>query len=194
MAASAPPSLLRQLGTVPSLLSLVRVPLGLLLWVAPGNVWWVLGLMVAAALSDLLDGWAARRAGVPPENLGAWLDPVCDKFFIASALLAVWLAHGPPWWMAVVASAREVLLLPLVVAKFLMPGLRNRHIPFRAKLLGKATTVLQFALFAAVLGGWRAGWAPLAIACGVLGAAASVQYSVRAWRTLHAGERPGLPR
>lgn len=191
MAHPPPRQLLRELTTLPSLLTLVRVPLGLLLWVAPANLAWVLGLMAAAAVSDLLDGWVARRQGLPPENLGAWLDPLCDKFFVASAILAVWFVHAPPWWMALVASARELLLLPLVTAKVLVPSLRNRHVPFRAKLLGKATTVAQFALFAAVLSGWREAWAPLAVTCGVLGAAASVQYTVRAVKALAArGDGP----
>ncbi len=178
-------ALLHELVSVPNLLTLVRIPMGLMLWIAPGNLAWVLGLMAAAAISDLLDGWAARRAGVPAENIGAWLDPLCDKFFIVSALAAVWLVHGPPVWMAVVASTRELVLLPLVVAKMVVPRLRNRHIPFRAKLLGKVTTVAQFALFAVVLAGWTPGWAPIAVTCGVLGLAAGVQYSVRAWRSLH---------
>lgn len=181
----------RELTTVPSLLTLVRVPLGLLLWVAPGNLAWVLGLMVAAAVSDLLDGWAARRQGLPPENLGAWLDPLCDKFFVGCAILAVWFVHAPPWWMALVASARELLLVPLVTAKMLLPSLRNRAVPFRAKLLGKATTVAQFGLFAAVLSGWRDAWAPLAVLCGVLGAAAATQYTLRALRALRAREQAG---
>lgn len=174
---------------MPSLLTLVRLPLGLLLWVAPGHLAWVLSLMVAAAVSDLLDGWAARRLGLPPENLGAWLDPLCDKFFVVNAILAVWFVHAPPWWMAVVASARELLLLPLVIAKVLLPSLRNRYVPFRAKLLGKATTVAQFGLFAAVLSGSRGAWAPFAVLSGVLGAAASVQYTVRAVRALRAREQ-----
>jgi cardiolipin synthase len=179
--------LLRELGTLPNLLTLLRVPLAALIWVAPRNPAWLLGLMVVAAVSDLLDGWFARRAGVSPEGVGAWLDPLCDKLFILSVLVAVWVAQGPPVAMAVVASMRELVLLPLVLARFVVPRLRQGGIPWRAMLLGKATTVAQFALFAAVLGEWRAGWWPLAGLCGVLGLGAGLQYSLRAWRALHAG-------
>lgn len=176
---------LRELGTLPNLLTLVRIPLGALIWLAPANPAWLLGLMVLAAVSDLLDGWLARRAGVAAENIGAWLDPLCDKLFILSVLVAVWVSQHPPLWMALVASTREVVILPLVLARFLVPRLRASRIPWHALALGKATTVAQFALFAAVLGGWRDGWAPLALLCAALGVGAGAQYAHRAWRALH---------
>jgi len=181
--------LLRELGTLPNLLTLLRVPLAALIWIAPANPWWLIGLMGVAAISDLLDGWFARRAGVPPEGMGAWLDPVCDKLFILSVLVAVWVDRGPPVWMALVASSREVVLLPLVIARFAVPRLRKSGIPWRAMLLGKATTVAQFVLFAAVLGGWREGWLPLTLICGVLGFGAGMQYSLRAWRSVSLSPR-----
>lgn len=177
--------LLRQLGTLPNLLTLLRVPLAALIWVAPSNALWLLALMVVAAISDWADGWLARRAGLPAEGVGAWLDPLCDKVFILSVLIAVWVTQQPPVWMALVASAREVVLLPLVIARFSVPRLRTGGIPWRAMVLGKAATVSQFALFAAVLSGWRAAWVPLALLTGALGLGAGVQYSLRAWRSLH---------
>ncbi len=172
----------RELTTPPNLMSLVRVPLAALVWVAPTNVAWVLSLLVLSAVSDLLDGRMARARGVPGEDLGAWLDPLCDKIFIASALVAVWVTHGPAWWLALLAATREVLLLPLVVARFLVPSLRERHFPWKAKALGKATTVAQFALFAAVLLEVPSAWLPLALVSAALGAGAGVQYAVRAWQ------------
>lgn len=175
---------LHELGSLPNLLTLVRIPLAGLIWLAPGNRWWLMGLMGAAALSDLLDGWFARRAGVPAEGIGAWLDPLCDKLFIASALVAVWVMHGPPLWLAFVAATRELALLPLFAAKLLHPGLRNRSMPWRAMALGKATTVVQFALFASVLWAWPEGWGPLALVAGALGLAAGVQYGLRGYRSL----------
>ena len=176
--------LLRELGTLPNLLTLVRLPLAGMIWLAPQSPAWLLLLMVAAAVSDLLDGWFARRAGASQDGVGAWLDPICDKAFILSVLVAVWVTREPPLWMALVASLREVVLLPLVIARLTVPRLRNGGIPWRAMLLGKATTVMQFALFAAVLGDWPAAWMPLTLICGVLGVGAGLQYSMRAWRAV----------
>ena len=184
MAMTSTRPLLRELGTLPNLLTLSRLPMAAMIWIAPSNAAWLLGLMVAAAVSDLLDGWFARRAGVPGEGMGAWLDPICDKAFILSVLIAVWVAHAPPVWMAVVASMRELVLLPLVLARFGVPRLRKSGIPWRAMWLGKATTVLQFVLFAAVLAEWRGAWGPLSVGCGVLGLGAGLQYSLRARRAV----------
>ncbi|MDP1829115.1 MAG: CDP-alcohol phosphatidyltransferase family protein [Archangium sp.] len=187
MAPTTTRPLLRELGTLPNLLTLLRVPLAALIWVAPANVTWLLVLMVVAAVSDWLDGFFARRSGAAAESMGAWLDPLCDKTFIVSLLVAVWVAQQPPVWMALVASTREVVLLPLVIARFAVPRLRKGGIPWRAMLLGKATTVAQFALFAAVLWNWEAGWLPLTLVCGALGLGAGLQYSLRAWRAVHGG-------
>ncbi len=185
---------LRQLTSPPNLMSLVRIPLAALVWVAPTNVAWVLGLLLLSGLSDVLDGRMARARGIPDGDIGAWLDPLCDKAFVVSALMAVWVSHGPAWWLALLAATREVLLLPLVVARFLVPSLRERHFTWKAKLLGKATTVAQFALFGVVLLDVEPAWLPLALLCAVLGAAASAQYAWRAWRSalpLPAGEGRG---
>lgn len=174
----------RQLLTAPNLMSLARLPMAALVWVAPASAAWVGALLVLAALSDFLDGWLARRLGVPGEDLGAWLDPLCDKAFVVSTLVAVWLAFGPPWWLAALAATREVLLLPLVVARFVVPRARERHVPWKAKSLGKATTVAQFGLFLAVLLNVPAAWTPLAVAAAALGVGAAVQYALRAWKVL----------
>lgn len=185
---------LRQLLTTPNLVTLSRLPMAALVWVAPASLAWV-GLWLAlAAASDLLDGWLARRLGVPGEDVGAWLDPLCDKVFVVSTLLAVWTAFEPSWWLAALAATREVVLLPLVVARLTVPTLRERHLPWKARSLGKATTVAQFALFSAVLLELPAWWTPLAALAAVLGLGAGVQYAARAVRVLHAAPATGQPR
>jgi cardiolipin synthase len=180
----------RELGSLPNLLTLSRIPLAAMIWIAPSHAGWLLGLMAAAAVSDLLDGWLARRArgseepAQRAEGIGAWLDPVCDKIFVLSALAAVWVVRAPPLWMAVVACTRELVVLVLFLARYALPHVREKRIPWKAMVFGKATTVSQFALFAAVLADLRAAWAPLAVLSGVLGLAAGVQYALRAWRTV----------
>jgi phosphatidylglycerophosphate synthase len=170
----------RELLKLPNVMSWVRFPLAALLWVAPNDVRWLVLVMIVAAVTDLLDGWLARRAGMPAEGIGAWLDPLCDKAFMLSVLIVVWVTRQPPVWMAVVASARELAIFPLVVARFAVPSLRAARIPWRALALGKAATVLQFALFAAVLLELQRTWLPLSILCGLLGVGAGVQYGLRA--------------
>lgn len=175
------------------MLSLVRLPMALVLWVAPRSPGWLFGWMVAAGLSDLLDGWVARRQGLPGEGLGAWLDPLCDKAFFLSALLAAWAWRAPPAWMALAASTREVVLLPLVIARLAVPRLRHAGIPWRALALGKATTVAQFTLFGAVLLKLEVAWAPLALLSAALGVAAAAQYVARSWRHVASPARAPAP-
>lgn len=174
----------RELTKPPNLLSLSRVPLGALAWAAPTNVAWLLSLLALAAVTDLLDGWLARRAGESAENFGALLDPLCDKVFIASIAAAVWVALGPPGWLAALALTREGVLGLLVAAKFLVPSLRHRHFSTRALWLGKATTAAQFLLLAAVLLDVRRAWTATAVAAAALGLMAGIQYAVRAVRSL----------
>ena len=58
----------------------------------PAILWSALGLMLASALTDLFDGFLARRWGVT-SKLGALADPLMDKVFYAVTLpVAVFVA------------------------------------------------------------------------------------------------------
>ncbi len=56
---------------------------------AYGLEWWVFGVYIAAALTDLLDGWFARR-GAPPKS-DADLDGIADVVLSFTTLLWLWL-------------------------------------------------------------------------------------------------------
>jgi len=72
-------------------------------------------LFILAALSDLLDGWLARR-GQQVTHIGKLLDPLADKLVISTALIVL-AAMGriPIWavWMAVVIVGRELAVTGL---------------------------------------------------------------------------------
>ena len=51
--------------------------------------WWVFGLYIAAALTDLLDGMFARRAAPPKSDVD--LDGIADLIFSFATLLWFWL-------------------------------------------------------------------------------------------------------
>lgn len=172
--------LLRELLRAPNLLSLVRLPLGALAWVAPTSVPWILGLLAAAAISDVLDGVLARRLYRPDEeHIGTWLDPLCDKLFTVLTLSAVWVALRPPGWLALAALTRELLVAAFVCTWLVVPSLRGRALPWRALVGGKLTTVAQFALFGAVMLDLRPAWPWLAAAASGLGLVAVTQYAAR---------------
>ncbi len=136
-------------------LTLVRVPLAGLLWVRPHDPWFLVSLMVVAAVSDVVDGALARRIDPSvrhdPHNPGAWLDPLCDKIFVASLVALVIVHHAPSLGLSLVLLVREALLLPLILLWALWWRPRGRRVDFRAVWAGKLTTVLQFAAVGAML-------------------------------------------
>jgi cardiolipin synthase len=123
--------------TVPNLLSALRL-LGV-----PLFLYWVLVteqdgrailLLMAAGISDYLDGKIARRFG-QFSRLGQLLDPAADRLYIAATLLALVARDGLPLWWAVVLVGRDLALLPT------LPILRRHgYGPLPVHFLGKAAT------------------------------------------------------
>lgn len=169
--------------TLPNLLTLSRVPMAALAWLRPSDPVFILGLLAAAGLTDVLDGWLERRqrrrrgeAVGAGGSIGTWLDPLCDKIFIVSVVVAVTVAHGLPLWIVPLIALREILQTLIVGARPLVPVLRRRLRPrFRANVLGKLTTVSQFATIAAILFD-KPGQTALVGATAALGLVAVVVY------------------
>ncbi|MDQ2669346.1 MAG: CDP-alcohol phosphatidyltransferase family protein [Gemmatimonadota bacterium] len=117
-------------------LTLLRVPLAGAFITAPDPAWRVV-ILCAAALSDLLDGKLARRLG--PSRLGAFLDPVADKLFAASAF-------GVVLWSGALTALEiaGVLLRDIAAtAAFVTVAVRRRPHAMAARHGGKLVTVLQ---------------------------------------------------
>lgn len=123
--------------TIPNALSVLRllgVPLFLYLLLGPHADGWALVVLVAAGLSDWLDGKIARWLD-QASRLGALLDPAADRLYILATLVAFVVRDIVPWWVAAVLVARE-----LAVGACL-PVLRARgYGPFEVNYLGKAAT------------------------------------------------------
>jgi len=169
--------------TTPNLLSLARVPLGLLFWIAmaaaPARALPALAVLVAAALTDVFDGIAARRAGVDLAGVGSWLDPLCDKLFVGTVLAALYIERGVPLGLLALIVARELLQLPMSLVYRAVPTLRRwLRYDFRASPLGKAATISQFLAITALVAGVRAR-VPIVLAF-TLGIVALGDYVLRA--------------
>lgn len=150
---------------VANALSLVRLPLGVLFWPAllgdEGGPARATGVLALAAATDVLDGYVARLAAArqsggrttsTPAGVGSWLDPICDKLFVGLVLGAIWLATRPSLSLLLLIVMRELVQLPLSVVYALVPSLRRwLRYDFRASILGKAATVLQFLAILALL-------------------------------------------
>jgi CDP-diacylglycerol--glycerol-3-phosphate 3-phosphatidyltransferase/cardiolipin synthase len=163
---------------VPGLLSLCRLPLAAAFPVAALRPAWALGVLGAAAMTDVLDGWYARHFHQATRT-GALLDGVMDKVFIASVLatLVVLGRMTPP--ELVILGTREIGELCLIAA-----ALVGRPRPLgstrEAGALGKLATVLQFATIALFV--VAAPYRLVALAAtGACGAVAAAVYWRREW-------------
>jgi len=95
-----------------------------------------LGIFLAAAATDLLDGWLARRWG-QITTVGTLLDPIADKLLISAALISLVQERALPGWMAILIISRE----------FAISGLRSiaasAGYTIQASDLGKTKMISQ---------------------------------------------------
>jgi cardiolipin synthase len=130
------------LPTVLTLLRVVLVP-GIALFLLERHFLLALVTFVIAALSDVADGWLARR-WKQETRLGSALDPVVDIVFNLAMFFALMAAHLVPVWVFAMAALRYGILLIGAAGLYLFVGpLRIRPTPF-----GRATGVVMSCLVA----------------------------------------------
>jgi CDP-diacylglycerol--glycerol-3-phosphate 3-phosphatidyltransferase len=137
--------------TLPNVLTMARiVAIPFFVWLldepTPVRGFWACLVFTAAAITDVLDGYLARKLGVV-SVLGKFLDPLADKLIVMAAL--VWLVPmgriAP--WVVVLLLAREISVT----------GLRSvaasEGVVISAGAEGKTKTALQMiGIVAMVLG------------------------------------------
>lgn len=124
--------------SLPNLLSLARLPLAVAFVLAQGTTARVL-LLSTAALTDLLDGWLARRGQTT--QLGALLDPIADKTFVLVAISAFLFDGTIRTSDYFIVLSRDFATAVGFFVAYVTPGLDARK--FKARWSGKVVTVLQ---------------------------------------------------
>ena len=123
--------------TLPNVLSLLRlagVPLFLYWTLETHQDGRAILLLMAAGVSDYLDGMIARRYN-SFSRLGQLLDPLADRLYILATLLALVARDGLPIWWALGLIGRDLLL------GLCLPILRKHgYGPLPVHFLGKAAT------------------------------------------------------
>jgi CDP-diacylglycerol--glycerol-3-phosphate 3-phosphatidyltransferase len=141
---------------------------------------WALLIFLAAAATDLLDGYLARRWG-QVTTVGTLLDPIADKLLISAALISLVQIRLVPGWMVILIVGRE----------FAVSGLRSiasaEGYTIKASDLGKSKMVAQVIGVSLVMLSihWPAlsAWAMLAMwGVVVFGLASAVDYFRKFWR------------
>jgi phosphatidylglycerophosphate synthase len=164
----------RFLQAIPNALSLLRVGLGLAFpWL---GLTWRLPAVLAAALTDLLDGETSRLFKAQ-SLLGQILDPIADKLFLMLVVITLLWDETLTWWEMLLVALRDIVLLLGAAGMLLRRGWAAGK-AMRPRLLGKCTTALQFAFLVALLCETPRLTLGLLIAVAVLGALAALDYFV----------------
>src|SRR5277367_6769694 len=107
-----------------------------------------LAVFLAAAATDFIDGFLARRWG-QVTTVGTLLDPIADKLLVSAALVSLVDIHRAPAWIVILIIGRE----------FAVSGLRSiaaaSGYTIRASELGKTKMAAQVIAISLVIAGIR---------------------------------------
>jgi len=123
-----------------TLFRIAAVPIIIILMLFPSRICTLIAglLFSAAAITDYLDGFLARKKG-QVTTLGKVMDPVADKLLVSSAFIMLTSLGWVPAWMACIIIGRELAVT----------GLRNiiaeKGEDLSASNLGKYKTGFQIA-------------------------------------------------
>ncbi len=139
--------------TLSNILTLLRIPAAFMfiLDIVPVR----LAAIALAVISDLLDGYVARKYGTVSQ-LGAMLDPIVDKFFMFFSLGILVATGYMPIWAMVCMLSREICLI--VFGIYLSVSKNWDKLEFRSIIWGKATTAAQFVVLLLVVLGLVLPW------------------------------------
>jgi CDP-diacylglycerol--glycerol-3-phosphate 3-phosphatidyltransferase/cardiolipin synthase len=116
-------------------------------WMSPSmRNWTGMWVFAAAAITDWLDGYLARRWG-QTSAFGAFLDPVADKLMVAAALIIlVWLDRAAAY-LAIIIIGREIAISALREWMAQLGKTKNVAVAF----IGKVKTAAQMTAIIALL-------------------------------------------
>jgi phosphatidylglycerophosphate synthase len=124
--------------TVSNLLSLSRIPLGVMFLVTNDPKALAI-IVVAGSLTDLLDGVIARVSRTTSE-VGILLDPFCDKIFVLLGVVSFLPSGRLDWAGFVILILRDIF----TGGSYLVSRLVGRDMHPRSRMPGKVTTFFQF--------------------------------------------------
>jgi cardiolipin synthase len=165
--------------TIPNAISVARllgVPVFLWLVLGPRTPTadaWAVGILIASAASDWLDGKIARALH-QESRLGQVLDPAADRLYIAATIVALAVRGIIPWWLVGLLAARE-LAVGIALAVLRRRGWR----PLQVSLVGKAATLCLLYAFPLLFIGAHAG--PVATFARIVGWAFAVWGTALYW-------------
>ena len=173
--------------SIPNALTVARflaIPVFVWLYLDAGDgpAWGAAVFFAAAALTDQLDGYLARRWHVE-SRFGKVADPLADRLMIGTAAILMLATGRIPILAALVILGRDVALI--LGYRILSPGGYELEVTFLGKL---ATWVLYASLAFVLVTAEGTDWPIVILWIGVaLSLGARVQYGLGAWRHAHRG-------
>jgi cardiolipin synthase len=132
--------------TAVTLLRILLVPF--IVWATlEGDYDLAFGAVLAAGISDAVDGYLARRFNLKTD-LGAHLDAIADKALLVSVYVTLGFMHVLPSWLVILVVTRDVLIVGAVI----LARLLRKPLTMAPHMLSKINTVAQIMLAVAVLG------------------------------------------
>lgn len=130
---------------IPNILSLLRLPLALLF--LQSNVVLRAAAVIAAAVTDGLDGFLARRFNLI-SRLGTLIDPLTDKFFVFFVVGTLIQEGQLSYWEASAFFCRDLAVF--LFGFFLLFSGRWEGYKIQSFWCGKITTSVQFVALVAL--------------------------------------------
>ena len=113
--------------------------------------WWAVGVFIAAAISDGIDGYIARHFN-QRSKFGAFWDPFADKTLLLTAIVFLtFIPWGEGWhipiWFTVLMIIRDIIIIVGISILHYV----NSCVPIRPHWTGKVCTVTQMILLGWVM-------------------------------------------
>jgi cardiolipin synthase len=177
--------------TIPNLITIIRFLLvpGIIYAMLSDAMAWALAGFLAAGVSDAIDGFVARSFNQKSE-LGAYLDPMADKFMLVSVFVMLGYLGELPLWLVILAVSRDAL----IVSAVMLASIMGNPLEMKPLFVSKANTVVQILVAAIALTELTLDFSvdglltTLVILSAILTVASTAAYFVT-W-TRHTGELP----
>ncbi len=137
------------LSNIPNLISIFRILLAIpvVFYLLQHNYTLAFSIFLLACVSDLIDGYIARRYQWVSQ-LGGWLDPVGDKILLNSVYFSLWsMGVIIPGWLLLCIIARDIMIVGGVFYYYY----RIEKITAHPTLISKVNTLMQLVLVLFVL-------------------------------------------
>ncbi len=92
-----------------TLLRLLLIPVFVVL-IFRDQMMWALAVFIFASLTDILDGWIARKYNLITD-FGKLADPLADKLMVLSVMISLGVKGIAPWSAIIILLSKETLMM-----------------------------------------------------------------------------------